>query len=53
VALGRHPAHPGVAVFNGLGSKGALQAPLYARMLVEHLLDGAPLEESVDVASNS
>lgn len=51
-ALGRHPVHPAIAVFNGLGSKGALQAPYYARMLVEHLLDGAQLEEVVDVASN-
>ena len=51
-ALGRHPAHPRVAVLNGLGSKGALQAPLYARVLVEHLLDGAALDAKVDVASN-
>jgi glycine/D-amino acid oxidase-like deaminating enzyme len=51
-AVGRHPAHPNVAMFNGLGSKGALQAPLYSRMLVEHLLDGARLDEVVDVASH-
>jgi glycine/D-amino acid oxidase-like deaminating enzyme len=51
-AVGRHPAHPNVAMFNGLGSKGALLAPLYSRMLVEHLLDGARLDEVVDVASH-
>jgi glycine/D-amino acid oxidase-like deaminating enzyme len=51
-AVGRHPAHPNVAMFNGLGSKGALQAPLYSRMLVEHLLDGARLDAVVDVASH-
>jgi glycine/D-amino acid oxidase-like deaminating enzyme len=51
-ALGRHPVHARVAVFNGLGSKGALQAPFLARMLVEHLLDGTPVDEAVDVAAN-
>lgn len=51
-AMGRHPVHPGVAVFNGLGSKGSLLAPFFSRMLVEHLLDGAPLDESVDVRGN-
>jgi glycine/D-amino acid oxidase-like deaminating enzyme len=51
-ALGRHPAHPNVAVFNGLGSKGALQAPLLARMLADHLLEGAPLDDALDVAAN-
>jgi glycine oxidase len=51
-ALGRHPAHPNVAVFNGLGSKGALQAPLLARMLADYLLDGTPLDDALDVAAN-
>lgn len=52
-ALGRHPVHPTVAVFNGLGSKGSLLAPFFSRMLVDHLLDGGPLDESVDVRGNS
>jgi glycine/D-amino acid oxidase-like deaminating enzyme len=51
-AVGRHPVHPRVAVLNGLGSKGALQAPYLARMLVDHLIDGAEIDEAVDVASN-
>lgn len=51
-AVGRHPAYPTVAVFNGLGSKGSLLAPFFSRMLVSHLLDGAPLEDAVDVAAN-
>jgi glycine/D-amino acid oxidase-like deaminating enzyme len=50
--LGRHPAHDRLCVFNGLGSKGVLRAPFFARMLVAHLLDGAPLEPEVDVRSN-
>jgi glycine oxidase len=52
LTLGTHPAHPRVAILNGLGSKGALQAPFFARMLVEHLLDGAKIDEEVDVAGN-
>lgn len=51
-AVGRHPVHPNVAVLNGLGSKGALQAPYLARMLVDHLIDDAAIDENVDVASN-
>jgi glycine/D-amino acid oxidase-like deaminating enzyme len=51
-ALGGHPAQPQVAVFNGLGSKGALQAPFFARMLADHLLNGGVLENAVDVAAN-
>ena len=52
LVLGRHPAHPRVCVFNGLGSKGALRAPFFARMLVNHLLDEAPIDIEVDVRGN-
>lgn len=41
--IGRHPEHPQIAWFNGLGSKGALWAPALARVLAAHLLDHAPL----------
>lgn len=44
---GRHPDYPGVSVFNGLGSKGVLYAPYYARQLVEHLELGTPLDVEV------
>lgn len=50
--LGRHPAHERVCLLNGLGSKGVLRAPFFARMLVEHLLDDKPLDPMVDVRSN-
>jgi glycine/D-amino acid oxidase-like deaminating enzyme len=50
--LGRHPAHDRICVMNGLGSKGVLRTPFFARMLVEHLLDDKPLEAVVDVRSN-
>jgi glycine/D-amino acid oxidase-like deaminating enzyme len=47
--LGRHPEHPELAAFNGLGSRGALMAPYYARLLADHLEDGATLPEAADV----
>ena len=52
LVLGRHPSHPQVLVFNGLGSKGVLRAPFFAEMLAKHLLAGDSLEPEVDVQSN-
>lgn len=50
--IGTHPARPGIAFMNGLGSKGVLRAPWVARQLVEHLLDGKPIEPELDLAGN-
>lgn len=50
--VGRHPAHERVCFFNGLASKGALRAPHYARLLMEHMLDGRALPADVDLRSN-
>lgn len=50
--IGRHPGRPQVAFFNGLRSKGVLLAPLLAKLLVDHLWEGAPLPREVDLASN-
>lgn len=47
--LGRHPQHPQLAIFNGLGTKGASLAPYWAEQLVRHLLDGEMLDREVDV----
>lgn len=47
--LGRSPHHPKVAMFNGLGTKGALLAPYWAQHLAEHLLHGATLDPEVDI----
>lgn len=52
VFLGVHPAHRQVAFFNGLGSKGVLNAPWYAAQLAGHLLDGTPLPADADLANN-
>jgi glycine/D-amino acid oxidase-like deaminating enzyme len=50
--IGRHPARPNIAFMNGLGSKGVLRAPWLSRQLVEHLLDGKPIESELDLAGN-
>ncbi len=50
--LGRHPVHRTLAFFNGLGSKGVLHGPRYARLLAEHLVHGQALPVELDVAGN-
>ena len=49
---GRHPRHTNVLLFNGLGSKGVLNGPWHAAQLAEHLTEGTPLPENVDLRSN-
>jgi glycine oxidase len=51
--MGTHPTHPRVAFLNGLGSKGSLRSPWLARHLIEHLLDGTPLDVEMDLQQNS
>jgi len=51
--MGTHPTHPRVAFLNGLGSKGSLRSPWLARHLIEHLLDGAPIDAEMDLQQNS
>ena len=50
--IGLHPAFDTVGIFNGLGSKGAMIAPWFARSFAEHLLTRSPLEDEVDVRRN-
>ncbi len=47
--LGRHPKFRNVLIFNGLGTKGASLGPFWAHHLSQHLLQGAPLDEAVDI----
>ncbi len=47
--LGRHRTHRQLAYFNGLGSKGSLQAPAMAAQLASHLVDDVPLDPEVDL----
>jgi len=49
-AVGLHPTVPQLGYFNGLGSKGALQAPWLADRFAEFLTEGTPLESTFDVS---
>ncbi len=49
---GTLPGKPGVGINGFYGSKGAICAPLCSRFLADHLLDGKPLPEDVDVRRN-
>jgi glycine/D-amino acid oxidase-like deaminating enzyme len=47
--LGVHHDHPSVGIFNGLGTKGALLAPFFAKQLTDFLLGNGKLDEEVDI----
>ena len=47
--VGLHPDHGCLGYFNGLGSKGSLLAPWYARHLADHLMYGTPLPDEINV----
>ncbi len=49
VILGLHPKAANHAIFNGLGAKGVLLAPFFARQLLDHLERGQPLDAEMDV----
>jgi glycine/D-amino acid oxidase-like deaminating enzyme len=48
--IGRHPGNSRLCFFNGLGSKGSLHAPWFARCLADHLCDGRPIPRDCDVS---
>lgn len=50
---GRSSVHPQLAYWNGLASKGSLQAPLFARQLASHLVHGTPLDPEIDWQSRA
>lgn len=47
--LGVHPKHKQLAVFNGMGTKGVMIAPFFAKILTEHLIENKPLPQDVDI----
>ena len=49
--IGMHPAHPRLGYFNGLGSKGSLHAPWFAKCFADFIAKGSPLPEDVDLGS--
>jgi glycine oxidase len=51
--VGVHPHHSRLAVLNGLGSKGALQAPFAAKQLIAYLERGKSIHPEFDVCRKS
>ena len=47
--LGLHPQFPSLAIFNGLGTKGASLGPYWAAHFVQFLLQNADLDSAVDI----
>jgi glycine/D-amino acid oxidase-like deaminating enzyme len=47
--LGLHPEHPALAVFNGMGTKGVMLAPYFAKHFVDFLEHGQALDAEVDI----
>lgn len=50
--IGRHPKEDRLGYFNGLGSKGSLLAPWYARCLCDHLTNQSPIPHDMDIQSH-
>jgi glycine/D-amino acid oxidase-like deaminating enzyme len=46
---GTHPNYKNLHVFNGMGSRGLLMAPLLAKELLEHIEFGNPLRSEIDL----
>lgn len=47
--LGLHPEHQSLAIFNGLGTKGALMGPFFAKQMADFLLGKTSIEEEVNI----
>lgn len=47
--LGRHPEFPQLALFNGLGTKGASLGPYWASHIADHLVKNVTLDGEVDI----
>ena len=47
--IGLHPQHPAIGVFNGLGTKGVMLAPYFAKHFVDFLENNVPLDKEVDI----
>lgn len=47
--LGSHPENENLVLFNGMGSKGVMLAPYFARELVDHIYNKTPLNLEVNL----
>jgi glycine oxidase len=48
--IGLHTEHPNLGIFNGLGTKGVMLAPYFAKQFVDFLEMEIPLNKEVDIA---
>ena len=48
--LGRHHKHQNLFVFNGLGTRGSLMAPLLSEWLFKFIHENIPLPEEIDIS---
>lgn len=47
--IGRHPEIENMFLFNGMGSKGVMLAPYFAKQLVDHIYRGMAIDAEVDL----
>lgn len=47
--LGKHPEHPTVLIFNGMGTKGVSLAPYFSEVLVNFMSKSAGINKEVDI----
>ncbi|MCB9186817.1 MAG: FAD-binding oxidoreductase [Flavobacteriales bacterium] len=47
--IGRHPEIENMFLFNGMGSKGVMLAPYFAKQLVSHIYEGVELDQEVNL----
>ena len=48
--IGSHPKYQNISFFNGLGSRGSLQAPYCAKQLVESITENKPIDSEISTA---
>lgn len=48
--MGEHPQHKGIYIFNGLGTKGYLMAPLLAQEMAGFMIEAKDLHEEVQLS---
>jgi glycine oxidase len=47
--IGHHPEKENMFLFNGMGSKGVMLAPYFAKQLVSHIYEGVEIDPEVDL----
>lgn len=47
--IGVHPKFPQLLIFNGMGSRGVIQAPFCSGMLFNHIEKGTPIPQEINI----